>query len=328
MGGVEVGKIIAVFCNYTSSLLFLSMSDLLSVIGFIVMLAATAYFVRGLQILLKTSKRGLTERAEELGREHDEIPLTESTRTQAESLATTSAATSTLDVDSITHGTNIIPPARAQDPAQVRGTGGPPAEALLSQKILPPTSHRQDPVPLTRAQRWAAIINLNLDTLTYTILFLFAGIPIYYATGYSMPAQLTLTVLSYFAAISLPARYKRVLHPVLVSSAITIVGIWILALSRGDTLHDGLRAYSTKTRYQQLWGDGAKGLRKPGAGDVFGSVLDVSIVALALPMFQYRAELKRHVRNPHHIHSAPFPSHPGPLPTRTSSPPSSSPPSS
>lgn len=32
----------------------------------------------------------------------------------------------------------------------------------------------------------------------------------------------------------------------------------------------------------------------PGAGDVFGSVLDVSIVALALPMFQYRQELKRH----------------------------------
>lgn len=32
----------------------------------------------------------------------------------------------------------------------------------------------------------------------------------------------------------------------------------------------------------------------PGAGDVFSSVLDVSIVALALPMFQYRNELRRH----------------------------------
>ena len=31
----------------------------------------------------------------------------------------------------------------------------------------------------------------------------------------------------------------------------------------------------------------------PGAGDVFGSILDVSIVALALPMFQYRKELQR-----------------------------------
>jgi hypothetical protein len=124
-------------------------------------------------------------------------------------------------------------------------------------------------------------------------LFLFVGIPIYFSTGYEMPAQLTSTC-SPTSPRSLPARYKRVLHPVLVSSAITILGIWVLALCRRDTLHDGLKAYSTKTRYLQLW-DGVKGLRKPGAGDVFGSVLDVSIVALALPMFQYRHELKRHV---------------------------------
>ena len=32
----------------------------------------------------------------------------------------------------------------------------------------------------------------------------------------------------------------------------------------------------------------------PGAGDIFGSVLDASIVALALPMFSYRQELRRH----------------------------------
>lgn len=153
---------------------------------------------------------------------------------------------------------------------------------------------RQDPLPLTRAQEWAAIINVNLDTFTYSALFLFVGIPIYFVTGYGMPAQLTLNVLAYFAALSLPARCKRVLHPVLVSSALTILAIWLLALCRRDTLHDGLKAYSTKTRYLQLW-DGDKGLRRPGAGDVFGSVLDVSIVALALPMFQYRNELKRHV---------------------------------
>lgn len=95
------------------------------------MLAATAYSVRGLQILLKTSKKGLTERAEELGRENDEIPLTEGTRTQFDSSATASAGTSTTDVRPNNHTTELNVPARAQDPAQVRGTGGPPAEAAL-----------------------------------------------------------------------------------------------------------------------------------------------------------------------------------------------------
>jgi len=291
------------------------------------MLAATAYFVRGLQMVLKTSKRGTTERAEELGNENDEIPLTQGIRTQATTFDTPSAATSTLDVPSLDQTTDLVAQPRAQDPAQVRGTGGPPAEAGLSQTVLTSPPLRQDPIPLTRAQKWAAIINVNLDVFTYGTLFLCAGIPIYYATGYAMPVQLTLNVLAYFAALSLPARSKRVLHPVLVSSAITILGIWILALCGRDTLHDGLRAYSTKTRYLQLW-DGDKGLREPGAGDVFSSVLDVSIVALALPMFQYRNELKRHVSattSTLHPVSALVTDDPLPSSSQSSSPTSSSP---
>lgn len=260
------------------------------------MLAATAYFVRALQLTLKTSKKGITERAEELGRENDEIPLTAYTRTQVDVPDRPSTATSISGTPSL----DLIAPPRAQDPAQVRGTGGPPTEALFSQSsvLTSAPALRQDPIPLTRAQKWAAIINVNLDSFTYSALFLFVGIPIYFATGYAMPAQLTLNILAYFAALSLPASYKRVLHPVLVSSAITILGIWMLALCRRESLRDGLEAYSTKTRYLQLWDGGGKWLRKPGAGDIFGSVLDVSIVALALPMFQYRNELKRHVSLP------------------------------
>ncbi|KAG9571103.1 DUF580-domain-containing protein, partial [Aureobasidium melanogenum] len=45
------------------------------------------------------------------------------------------------------------------------------------------------------------------------------------------------------------------------------------------------------TKYTQLW-DNDQGLKPPGAGDMFGSVLDVSIVALSLPMYRYRNELK------------------------------------
>ncbi len=266
------------------------------------MLAATAYFVRGLQMILKTSKRGLIERAEELGQENDEIPLTQDVGTQLDSSKPTSSANSTFELSQVNNTSNLVAPLRAQDPAQVRGTGGPPAEASLSPTTLPPMLIRQDPLPLTRAQRWAATININLNLFTYGTLFLFVGMPVYYATGYEMPAQVTINILAYFAATSLPHNYKRVLHPVLVSSVITILGIWILATCRRDSLTDALRAYSTKTRYLQLW-NGVKGLRRPGAGDVFSSVLDVSIVALALPMFQYRHELKRHVRNSFNLES-------------------------
>ncbi|KAI9815563.1 MAG: hypothetical protein M1827_002697 [Pycnora praestabilis] len=256
------------------------------------MLAVTAYLVRGLQLVLGTSKRAMTERAEEMGNEDDEIPLTQRTRGNSEATART-----TTTISSPLHSpeplSDLISPPRAQDPNQVRGTGGPPAEVAPSQITLPQSRMRQEPTPLSRSQRWAAIITVNLDVFTYGTIFLCLGIPVYYGTGYAMPIQLSLNILAYFAALSLPAKYRQFLHPVLVSSVITILGIWILALCRRDSLRDGLTAYSTKTRYLQLW-DGDEGLQKPGAGDVFGSVLDVSIVALALPMFQYRNELKRH----------------------------------
>lgn len=261
------------------------------------MLVATAYFVRGLQLLLCTSKRAMTERAEEMGTENDDIPLTERSRATSsvsEALPAERVASRPPSPESIT---NIAVPLRAQDPSQVRGTGGPPAgEQPLRASLAPPVL-RQNPISLTRAQNWAAVGNVKLDVFTYAIIFLFIGLPIYYATGYAMPMQLALNVLAYFAALALPRNYKRFLHPVLVSSVITILGIWVLALCRHENLRDGLHAYSTKTRYLQLW-NGQKGLQRPGAGDVFSSVLDVSIVALALPMFQYRSELRRHVSTP------------------------------
>lgn len=151
----------------------------------------------------------------------------------------------------------------------------------------------QTPLPLSRAQRWATFINQNFDRLTWLILFIFIGIPIYYSTGYAMPAQLSFNILAYFAALALPGKWKQFLHPVLVSSAITIMGVWVLGLARGDTLHQILGVYKTKTRYLDLW-YGTSNLPAPGAGDIFSSALDASIVALALPMFSYRHELQRH----------------------------------
>ena len=282
---MEVGKIIAVFRKISSiNIVAIFCLTALLVVGFVVMLATTAYFTRGLQLLLGSSKRAVIERAEEMGSEEDDIPLTQI----PEASSTTNLALQSIpDQD-------IALPSRAQDPSQVRGTGGPPQSepsTTSSSRRQPPL---QDPPPPSRPQRWATIANLHLDSLTYFILFLLVGLPIYYSTSYTMPAHLPLSVLTYFLALSLPPRYKRVIHPVLLSSALTIILIWILALSNHSTLPASLKSYSTKTRYIQLFSGQGPHLPPPGAGDVFSSLLDVSIVALALPMFNYRAELKRH----------------------------------
>ncbi|KAH6712067.1 LrgB-like family-domain-containing protein, partial [Leptodontidium sp. MPI-SDFR-AT-0119] len=276
IGGVEVAKIIAVF-----------------LIGFLVVMAATAYLVRGLQLLLGSSKRAITARAEEMGNESDGIPLTDITpgRNNSDATIPTSGASTPRFIDDSTN--DLIAPQRAQDPSLIRGTGGPPED-----NITPPATLRQNPLlqaplPLTRAQRWAAFINSNIDRFTYLTLSLFVGLPIYYGTGYAMPAQLTLTIMAYFTALALPPNWKRVFHPVLVSAAITVLGVYILGVIHGDSLSQSLHSFKTGTSYLDLW-HGKKNLKAPGAGDILVSVLDAGIVALALPMFAYRQELKRH----------------------------------
>jgi putative effector of murein hydrolase len=252
------------------------------------MFSATAYLVRGLQLLLGSSKRAVTERAEEMGAEPDAIPLADTGRNREESEATLVAYPS----DTPNESTNdLIPPPRTQDPSLIRGTGGPP-ETNVS---LPDTLRRealQASIPLTRSQRWAFSINTNMERVIYSIFFLI-GLPIYYSTGYAMPMHLSFNVLAYFAALSLPAKWRQFLHPVLVSSLITVLGIWILGLARGDSLHETLTSYKTGSKYLVIWA-GIKHAPLPGAGDIFGSILDASIVALALPMYNYRQELKRH----------------------------------
>ncbi|MCJ1451143.1 hypothetical protein MMC28_001478 [Mycoblastus sanguinarius] len=257
------------------------------------MLATTAYFTRGLQLLLGSSKRAVIERAEEMGAEDDDIPLTEANRNPPTPEGSSSVDLGTEpSINPIDSG--LTSPSRTQDPSQVRGTGGPPQSEILSPSLHSPSFPLQDPLPLTRPQRWATFVNLHLDTFIYTLLFLFLGLPIYYFTSYTMPAHLTLSILTYIFAISIPAKYKRFLHPVLVAACFTILSIWLLALSHRSTLRAALKTYTTKTRYIQLFNGSGRRLPPPGAGDIFSSVLDVSIVALALPMFQYRNELKRH----------------------------------
>ncbi|KAI1082447.1 LrgB-like family-domain-containing protein [Whalleya microplaca] len=270
IGVIEVFKIIAVF-----------------VIGFVVMMVLAAYMTRGLQLISGTSKRAMTERAEELGPENDEIPMT-ATPAPEESASSgiPSEQASTLDA--------VEPPplSHSQNPAQNHQDHDSSSQtSAQNSDLVQPNLPPQAPVPPPRSSRWAALITSRLDLFTYASLFLFVGLPIYYAAGYAMPMHLSFSILTYFAAQSLPPSWRQYLHPVIVSSLLAVLGIWVLGLSKHHDLATTLGEYHTGAKYLELW-SGSGGA--PGAGDMLSSVLDASIVALALPMFQYRRELRQH----------------------------------
>ncbi|KAI1210160.1 LrgB-like family-domain-containing protein [Annulohypoxylon truncatum] len=275
IGGIEVLKMIAVF-----------------VIGFIVMMVLAAYMTRSIQLILGSSKRAMTARAEELNPNNDEIPMT----AVPESAGTSTPAD--ISDQPSSDEVNLQRPPPSQDVVQGhRVDDSSPASTSSDAEHLnlPP----QSPVPPSRSVRWAAIITTRLDLFIYTTLFLFVGLPMYYAGGYAMPLHLTVNILTYFGAMSLPLNWRTYLHPVLVSSLFTVLSIWVLGLLNGVPLPSTLTAYKTGSNYAELWtphpNPNPNPLPLPGAGDLFSSVLDASIVSFALPVYRYRRELRQHL---------------------------------
>lgn len=214
------------------------------VIGFLVMMVLTAYMTRSLQLLIGSSKRAMTERAEELGggrgdssdqipmttaavitpRSEDDIATTTTTTTTTNTPGTLSEAPSWVDVPS--SGDLVEPPPRAQSPPGVcartpaeeadsrASTAAPAADSedngMAAQR--PPLPIQTPPLP-PRAEQWAATVASHLDLCTYGLLFLFVGLPVYYAAGYAMPLQLSFSVLMWFAAMAIPPAWRRYLHP-------------------------------------------------------------------------------------------------------------------
>ncbi|KAK3321861.1 LrgB-like family-domain-containing protein [Apodospora peruviana] len=275
IGVVEVFKIIGVF-----------------VVGFVVMMVFTAYLTRFWQLLTGSSKRAHVERADELGdrsnnREEPLIPLIDSlpstsfTTVPPHSEAS-NIALNTLKAPPPLHGSssdiNLLN--QSQDPIlpiRIPDTIAAPAIAFRN------SFYRQVPIPPTRSTRWGTYIATNLDWLVYTTIGFLVGIPIYYATGYAMPLHTSITVLAYFIALRLPVSWRRFLHPVLVSAFLVVMVIWVLGLTRWSPLKTTLHEHRTRVKYLQLW-----------SGDLLGTILDASIVSLALPMYQYRRELRSH----------------------------------
>lgn len=232
--------------------------------------------VRGLQLLLGTSKHASEE-------DHNDSDLEIDYN-------------STIPLTGLTPGAPVVDPlvpltpAPTAEPVRVRGPGPEPPFSVVLEVAL----QGQQSIPPTRAESYATFLTLHLDTITYSMLFL-ASLPILYTTHYQMPTHLTLTVLSFRAARSLPENVRRFLHPVLGCSALTLLCIYLVSLTLQESFFDSLRAFSTKTRYLYLFRGQTSSLPLPGAGDIFASILDASIVALAVPMYHHRHALKTHI---------------------------------
>ncbi|KAI5841023.1 LrgB-like family-domain-containing protein [Morchella snyderi] len=274
IGGVEIAKIVAIF-----------------IIGFVVVLALTAYLVQALQVLFKTPKH-----ADDESRASESIPLTNTPRTQAQSIDTT-LQTPPLqpEPESDPEPEQPAPPRPAAEPTHLRGPGPQCAFAAQTPALL--SILRQEGAPLSRPQRWAAFLTAHLDTATYA-LFLLVGAVVLSTTSYAMPLHLSLTVLCYTLSLSLPARVRRILHPVLGTSLLALLLLTLLSLSTRQALPTTLKTYSTSTRYLALFRNShshSRPLPLPGAGDILASALDAAIVSLALPMYTHRATLRAHL---------------------------------
>ena len=145
------------------------------------------------------------------------------------------------------------------------------------------------------------LLRAHLHHILYGLGFV-ASMFSYYFSWYLMPYHLFTAVCAFMFIADAPLvqnpKYKRFLHPVLCSVALTWLVMLISVLIKHrrvsffiSELHD----YKTGRTYLHLFDTAAFGARVwPGAGDIFGSCMDVSIVGLSMPMFTYRADLRRH----------------------------------
>lgn len=141
----------------------------------------------------------------------------------------------------------------------------------------------------------------HLHHVLYGVGF-FASIFPYYFSWYIMPFQFFTAVVTFMFITHAPLlpspKYKRFLHPVICSAALT----WIIMLisvmikyQRVVYFLRELRDYKTGRTYLHLFDNNQFGYHEwPGAGDIFSSCMDVSIVGLSMPMFAYRHDLRRH----------------------------------
>ena len=219
---------------------------LIVVLGFLAAMVVTAWSVRGLTLLLGRSKTSPVNRLDDIAQ--DEIlPLNE---LHPDPETPRRSSEITLDLNTITE--SLPAPSHVADPSRIRGPGIdlPASREGFSANLL---NEYQHPRPPTSTQKLAAFITTYLDLITWGLVWII-GIGVYIGTGYSMPAQLPLNVLTFFLAMRIPPRVRRFIHPIFPCAAFTILGIFILAAIKGESLNDGklLPIIQSDTRSQRV----------------------------------------------------------------------------
>jgi hypothetical protein len=195
----------------------------------------TAWGVRGLTLLIGRTKTNPVHRLDETS-PNETLPLNEIPPEQDEGEGRRSS-----EIPLQLHQT-LAPPERTAEGTRARGPGiGLPETPDGSSLNLVDAYHH--PHPPTSAQKTAAFITSYLDTLTWGLLWI-VGIGVYLSIGYSMPAQLPLNVLTFLLAMWIPLSVRRFIHPIFPCAALTILGIFILAAMKGQSLDEG-----TQMRY-------------------------------------------------------------------------------
>lgn len=203
------------------------------VFGFLIAMVITAWSVRGLTILIGRSKTNLVNRIDDVA-EDEGIPLNEVPPPDTEE---DSRHSSELTFDAQNVAEQVHPPSPTAEASRIRGPGIelPPSRHNSSTDIL---DSLVEPRPLTTGEKTAGYITVHLDAITWGLLWV-VGFVIYITTGYSMPAQLPLNILTFFLAMRLSPAMRRFIHPIFPCAGLTILGIFVLAAMKRESLDEG-----------------------------------------------------------------------------------------
>ncbi|OJD31269.1 uncharacterized protein BKCO1_5000033 [Diplodia corticola] len=263
---------------FTPSFILLPLSNMISgaeigvligvfIVGYVVQFAVTAYTSRAIQLLLRQWQKR------------------------------SNSASEKPEADEAQSGSPSDHPATPDDSSKDEpsheATGGAQCSPTSS-STSPPTSPDPPAASRTPSRKLATTLLNHPDACIYLSLLLFVGLPVYYTTTYTMPLFLPLNVLTFLLANAIPPKIRRLAHPVLTTSLLTVLLIWAFAATKSlpDPLRTSLSLYRTQTSYLAYF-RGTQNLPLPGAGDILASLLDASIVSLALPMYQHRRALWR-----------------------------------
>jgi putative effector of murein hydrolase len=164
------------------------------------------------------------------------------------------------------------------------------------------------------AKAITVFITKYIDWILYSVLFV-VSLPLYYVKSVHLflPYHLSLTIVAYYLALLIPQKWpwtKKFAHPILISTAeilfVCFIGSLIFHKGQPSGFLNDLKFYRTGKTYLHLFNgqimlNNGKELvlpandytatpKWPGCGDFLASLMDISIVALSLPMFTHRRD--------------------------------------